>query len=183
MTGGTERGGGQEAQTETKTDVSAEEVAAAAGTGGQSGETKRGMEEMRGAGGKIGIPTKTEHQTENGPGIGRTGRTKRTADIKTIGSDTEKRERPKEAEVEAEKKGTKLRMKKVGSVSQATVGRKNETENETESHALTNAAAAKKGPIISASPITNTVNTVNAEGVKALIDSVKMSLILFHSPL
>lgn len=168
MTGEIGRGGGHGAQTETRTAVSAEEVAAAAGTGGQSEETKKGMEEMREAGGKTGIPTKTGDQRENGPGTGRTGRTKRTAGIKTIGSDTERRERPRGAEVEAEKKSTKVRMKKVGNASEATAGRENEIE--TESLALTNVAAAKKGPIISASPIMNTVNTVNAKGVRALIE-------------
>lgn len=89
-----------------------------------------------------------------------------TADIKTIGSDTERREKPRGAEVEAKKKDTKMKMTRVGNVS--TVGRENGTEME--NHALTNAAAAKKGPIISASPITNTVNTVNAKGVRALTE-------------
>lgn len=169
MTGGIERGGGHGAQIETKTAVSAEEVAAAAEIGGQSEETKRGMVGMKGAGEKTGTPTKTGAQRENGPGTGRTGRTRRTADTKTIGSGTERRERSRGAEVEAKKKGTKVRKKKAGNVSEATAVRENETEMQ--SHALTNAAAAKKDPIISASLVMNTVNTVSAEGVRALIES------------
>lgn len=168
MTGGTGRGGGHGVQTETRSAASADEVGAAAGTGGQSEETKRGMEVMSEAGGKTGTPTKTGDQKENGLGTGRTGRRKMIADIKTIGSDTERREKPRGAEVEAKKKGTKMKMTKVGNVSEATVGRENETEME--SRALTNAVAAKKGPIISASPIMNTVNIVNAKGVRALTE-------------
>lgn len=147
--------------------MSAEEVTAAAGTGGQSEETKRGMEEMRGAGEKTGKPTKTGVQRENDPGTGRTGRTKRTAGIKTIGSGTERRGKLKEAEVEARKNGTKMRRKKVVNMSKVTAVRKSEIEMES---ALINVAAAKKDPITSASQVMIIVNTVTAEGVRALIE-------------
>lgn len=164
MTRGRGKDEGHGAWTETRTAVNAEEVAAAAVIGGRSEETKSGMEEMRKAGGKTGMSKKKGARRENDPVTGRTGRTKRTADIKTIESDTERRERPREAEVEAEIKGTKVKMRKVENVS--TAGR----ETEMESRALTSAAAAKKGLIISASPIMNTVNTVNAGEVTAWIE-------------
>lgn len=182
MTGVIERDGGHGAQIETKSAVSAEEVTVAAETGEQSEETKRGMEVMRGAGGKTGIPTKTGDQREKGPGngrTGRTGRTRRTADIKTIESGTEKRGRQRGAEVEAEKKGIKVRKKKVVNVSEATAVRESETG--TESRALTNAAVAKKGPIISESLVMNTVNTANA-GARALIELCFCEVCLGFTP-
>lgn len=122
---------------------------------------------MRGAEEKTGKPTKTGVQRENVPGTGRTGRIKRIAGIKTIGSGIERRGRLKEAEVEAEKNGTKVMKKKVGNMSKVTVVKKSEIEM---GSALINVAAAKKGSITSASRVMNIVNTANAEGVRALIE-------------
>lgn len=177
MKGEIERGGGLGAQTEIKNGVSAEEVAATAGTGAQRGETKRGMEERKGAGGKTGIPTRTGYQRENGLGTGKTGRIKRIAGIKTVGSGTERRERPRGAEVEAEKRGTEMRKKRAENVSEVTVARESVIGMESRAHI--NAAAAKKGPIISASLVMITVNIVNAEGVRALIKSPSCFVFVF----
>lgn len=165
-----ETDGGHAAQTGTKTAVNAEEAVAAAGTGEMSEETKRGTEVMTEAKGKTETTTKTGAPRESGHGIERAGKRRRTEDIKMIGSDTERRGRPKgRAGVEAGRKGTKLEKKKVGNVSEATAKRGNETGTGKENHGLTNVVVAKKGAIISGSLVMTIVNIVNAEGVRALI--------------
>lgn len=167
-TGEKERGGDLAAPRGTKSDVNAEGVAAAAGTEGTNEEIKRGTEGMTGAGGRTGITTKTGGQRENGPGIKRAGERLMTGDIKRTGRGTERRGRPNgPAGVEAERRGTKVEGKrKAGSGNEATAEKG--TGIETENSDLTDVVVAKTGATISESPVMIIVNTVNADGVRAL---------------
>lgn len=164
-TEGIETDDGRAAQTGT---VNAKEVAAAAGTGEMSEETKRGMEGMTGARRKTGITTKTGALRESGPEMERAGKRKRTEDIKMTGSDTETRGRPKDqVGVEAGKKGTRAEKKKAGNGSEARAERGKGTEME--SLGLTDVVVVKIEVITSVSPVMITVNTMKA-GDRALTE-------------
>lgn len=167
-TEGTGRDSGPAAQTGTKTVENAEEVAAAAGTEGANAKTKKGMAGMTGAGGRTGITIKIEELRGRDPGIRRAGERLMIEDIKMTGIGTEKTGRPKgQAGVEAGREGTKLGVRrKAGKESAATAERG--TGSETENNVLTNVVVAKRGVNISASLVTTRVNTVIAEGVRAL---------------
>lgn len=167
---GTGRDEGPAAQTGTKTDENAEEVAAAAGKEGVNAETKREMEGMTRIGGRTRITTKTEELTGRGPGIRRVGGRQMTGDTKMTEKGTEKKERPNgRAGVEAGRGGTKVveqmerRRAREGSVVTAERG----TGIEMENSVLTNVVGAKSGAIISESLAMTRVN-MNAEGVRAL---------------
>lgn len=167
-TEGTGRDGDPAAQTGTKTGENVDEVAAAAGTERANVETKKEMAGMTGAGGRTGSTTKIEVLRGRGPGIKRAGERLKTGGIKMTGIDTEKRGRPRgRAGVEAGRGGTKAGWRiRAGKESAATA--EIETGRETESSVLTNAVVAKRGAIISESPVMTTVNIVNVEGVIAL---------------
>lgn len=84
------------------------------------------------------------------------------------GTGTEKRGRPKgQAGVEAGRGGTKAgERRRAGKESAATA--EIETGTEMENSVLTNVVVAKRGAIISESPVMTIVDIVNAEGVRAL---------------
>lgn len=108
-TEGTGRGGAPAAQTGTKNGENAKEVAVAAGNEGVNVETKTEMAGMTGAGGRTGSTIKIEAQRGRGPGIKRTGEKLMTRGIKTTGTDTETRGRPKgRAGVEVGRGGTRV---------------------------------------------------------------------------
>ncbi len=167
-TEGTGRGDGPAAQTGTKTGENVEEVAAAAGNEGASAETKKETAGTTGAGGRTGNTIKIEALRGRSPGIKRAGERPMTGGIKTTGRGTERRGRPKgRAGVEAGRGSTKAgERRRAGKESAATAERG--TGRETEISALTNVVVAKRGAIISGSPVMTIVNIVNAEGVRAL---------------
>lgn len=167
-TEGTGTDDGPAAQTGIKTGESVEEVAAAAGTERANVETKREMAGMTGAGGRTGNIIKIEALRERSPGIKRTGERLMTEGTKTTGRGTEKRGKPRgRAGVEAGKGGTKVEeRRRAGKEIAATA--EIETGRETESSVLINGVIAKRGAIISVSPVITIVNIVNAEGVRAL---------------
>lgn len=164
-TEGTGRDDGLAAQTGT---ASVEEVAAAAGTERANVETKKETAGMTRAGGRTGSTIKIEAPRGRGPGIKRAEERLMTGGIKTTGRGTEKRESPRgRAGVEAGRGGTKVEeRRRAGEESEATAER--ETGRETESSVLTNVVVAKRGAIISESPVMTIVNIVNAEGAIAL---------------
>lgn len=165
-TEGTGRDDGPAAPTGTKTDESVEELAAAAGTEGASAKTKKETAGTTGAGGRTGNTIKIEAPRGRGPGIKRAGQRPTTGGIKTTGRGTEKRGRPKgRAGVEAGRGSTKAGVRRRAGKERAA---ERETGRETEISALTNAVVAKRGAIISESPVMTIVNIVNAEGVRAL---------------
>lgn len=157
------------AQTGTKTGESVEEVAAAAGTERANVETKKETAGMTGTGERTGSSTtKIEVLRGRGPGIKRAGERLMTGGIKTTGRGTEKRGRPRDqAGVEAGRGGTKVGQR-IRAGKESAVTAEIETGRETESSVLTNVVVAKRGAIISESPVMTTVNIVNAEGVTAL---------------
>lgn len=162
-TEGTGRDGGPAAPTGTKTGENA-----AAGSERTNAETKKETAEMIRAGGRTGSTIKIEALRGRGPGIKRTEERLMTEGIKTTGRGTEKRGRPKgRAGVEAGSGGTKVEeRKRAGKGSAATA--EIESVRETEISVLTNVVVAKRGAIISESPVMTIVNIVNAEGVRAL---------------
>lgn len=90
-----------------------------------------------------------------------------TGGTKTTGRGTEKRGRPKRAGVEAGRGSTKVgERRRAGKESAATAER--ETGREMENSVLTNVVVAKRGAIISESPVMTIVSIVVAEGVRAL---------------
>lgn len=172
-------GDGPAAQTGIKTDESVEEVAAAAETERANVETKTEMVGMTGAGGRTGNIIKIEALRERNPGIKRTGERLMTEGIKTTGRGTEKKEKPKgQAGVEAGKGSTKVgERRRAGKEIAATA--EIETGRETESSVLTNVVVAERRVIISESLVTTIVNTVNAEGVRALNKRISVSAPVF----
>lgn len=174
----TGRDGGPEVQTGTKTGESVEGAAAAAGTERANVETKKEMAGMTGAGGRSENTTKIEALRVRGPGIKRAGERPMTGGIKTTGTGTETRGKPKgRVGVEAGRGGTKVEgRRRAGKESAATAGI--ESARGTESSALTSVVVAKRGATISESPATTTVNIVNADGVRALSKCRRAAILL-----
>lgn len=156
-TEGTGRGDGHAAQTGIKTGGSAEEVSAAAGTGRANAGTKTETAGTSAADGRRGITIKIEALTERGLERRRAGERLTTEGIKTTGRGTGRRGRRRgRAGVEAGKGGTRVAERRRAGRAEMESGRG------TESSALTNGAAAKRGATISASRATTTAGTVNA---------------------
>lgn len=157
-TGGTEgtgRGDGHAAQTGIKTGGSAEEVAAAAGTGRANAGTETAGRSA--ADGRRGITIKIEALTERSLERRRAGGRLTTEGIKTTGRGTGRRGRLRgRAGVEAGKGGTRVAERRRAGRAEMESGRG------TESSALTNGAAAKRGATISGSRATTTAGTANA---------------------
>lgn len=183
-TGGTEgtgRGGGRAAQRGTKTGENAGEVAAAAGNEETNAETKKETAGMTGAGERTGITIKIGAQRGRGPGTRRAEERLTTGGIKTTGRGTGKRGRPRgRAGVEAGRGSTRVGRRRAGKGSAATA--EIETGSETESSVLTNVVVAKRGVIISVSPVMTIVNIVNAEGVRALSKCRLAAILLLLLP-
>ena len=157
---GTERDGGPAAETGTKNDENAEEVAAAVGTEEANAKTKKEMVEKTGSRGRKGTTIKIEALRVRSPGIRRAGERLMTGGTKRTGRDTEKKGKPKGwVGVEAGKGSTKVARRKIGNESAATAKRK--TGTETGNSAPTNVVVAKRRVIISESPIMTIVNIVS----------------------
>lgn len=162
---GTGTDDGPAAQTGIQTGESVGEATAAAGTERANVEIKKGRAVMTRTGRKTGNIIKTEALTERGPGTERTGEKVVTEGIRMTGRDTETRGKPSgRAGAEVRKGNTKVVVRRrAGKEIAATA----EIVREMESSVLTKGVVARIGAIIIESPAVTTVNTVNAEGVRA----------------